>query len=401
MKVKVKAGGGMRGLIAYLTKDDSEFLAGTQPTPKDFLRETASLRELRPDCKKPVLHFSLSQPAGKENRMTDEQWQKAAQKFLKKMGLENHSYYAVRHNDTDHDHIHLTVNKIGFDGKLWDTDKSAMRAMAACTEIENEMGLAHTKTLEEFRKETGHRRNIIQSPGINEFRRTGKVKSKVQLAIQERKRKENEQNRTAHSTASRDHAGLGKSTPANHRKNEGVGKKNPFIGNGFNNGEKRTIEKNQQAVLKTPDTVGKRDSRTNPGAIDLFFFCDIRDEPAMRWHADEQRLDVLKSDPETILAALRIAQDIGIKPLVAYGSLEFQIQACKVAQMHGIEVKPQLAQALWQAQDQLKAEAVTARESSAREASLQLAAREEAQRKKAVEMTEQEEERKPGYNHKM
>ena len=117
MKVKVSSGGGMRGTVNYQAKPDSEFIDGSQSTKTSFLRETAGLRELRKDCKKPVLHFSLSQPTGQENKLSKEQWQKVTRKFLKKMGLENHSFFIVRHNDTNHDHVHIAVNKIGFDGK--------------------------------------------------------------------------------------------------------------------------------------------------------------------------------------------------------------------------------------------------------------------------------------------
>ena len=269
--------------------------------------------------------------------------------------------------------------------------------MAACTEIENELGLAHTKTLDEFRSETGHRRNIVQAGDIGEFRRTGKVKNKVQLAIQERKRKENERNREAHQPTKRDDDRLAKVKTTNRQKNAGDGKTHQSPGNGFGIDQKRTVKKNKQTVLVTPPTIGARDSRLHPGTIDLFFFSDHADTPVMRWSEADQRLDVLRDDPETILAALQIAQKSGIEPLQVFGSLEFQIAACKIAIENGITVKSTLPQAHHQAADTIKAEAVTARDTAAREAIYQQAAKDEEQRKKAVEMCAAEEDRKPGH----
>ncbi len=66
MKVSVSTGGGMSGLAKYMNKIGSQFICSSTLTDHlpDFLRETAMLRQLRPDCKKPVLQFSLSQPPG-------------------------------------------------------------------------------------------------------------------------------------------------------------------------------------------------------------------------------------------------------------------------------------------------------------------------------------------------
>jgi len=253
MKAKVRTGGGMRGTVNYQNKDGSEFISGSQENANDFLRETAALRELRKDCKKPVLHFVLSQPDGKENNLTKEEWQQAISLFQKKMGLENHSFYSVRHNDEDHDHVHIAINKIGFDGKLWNTDKSAMRAMAACTEIENEMGLDHTRTLAEFRAETGQRRNVIRDGATGEFRRTGKVKSRVQLAIQERERKKNEQNRSAHNSPNADAGRLAKQQTADYRADEKVNKGGSGIADKNKKIGSSTEQKTEQNILKEPE----------------------------------------------------------------------------------------------------------------------------------------------------
>lgn len=194
MKAKVKTGGGMRGLVKYqIEKPEAEFVCGTQSNSKDFMREVAALRALRPDCKKPVLHISLSLPPGE--KVSDETWDAIIGRFLEKMGLTDHAYFAVRHFDTDHDHVHIAACMIGYDGKRWDSQKSALRAQKVCTDLEVEFGLQRTRTLEDFRAETGLRRRPVSDGALRQFQRTGTLPSKtkaaiVKAAIARRKRRE-------------------------------------------------------------------------------------------------------------------------------------------------------------------------------------------------------------------
>src|SRR6266481_25502 len=229
MKVKAMTGSGFRGLITYMSeKRGSSFVCGSQPTKKDFLRECAALRSARADCSKPVLHFSLSQPPGE--RLSDLQWEEAVDKFMLKMGLEGHSFFCMRHSDTDHDHVHICINKIGPGGKLWDTQKSALRAQKVTTQIEKEMGQTATKTLADHRRD-GKDNNPISSPALRQFERTGTLPLGTKKRIAERIKSERTRaNRAAHFGADQDHGGLVDRPPSNPEKNHGTGRKNQDAG---------------------------------------------------------------------------------------------------------------------------------------------------------------------------
>lgn len=397
MKAKVRTGGGMRGTVNYQNKDGSEFISGSQENASDFLRETAALRELRKDCKKPVLHFVLSQPDGKENNLTKEEWQQAISLFQKKMGLENHSFYSVRHNDEDHDHVHIAINKIGFGGKLWDTDKSAMRAMGACTEIENEMGLDHTRTLAEFRAETGRRRNIIRDGATGEFRRTGKVKSRVQLAIQERERKKNEQNRGTHQNSNDDADRLDKLKAPDHQPDEKVNRggarledksrkvgiihkqesqqiilKEPEMFEFLRKKKDKEIEESDVQIainharhaaigspqnglgaifptdkMQPPTMRGKLRSKLDPNNKNVhLLYWPNRDKPSFSYDSNEQKINLLaKLNPmnqrEQVGALFDLAEEQGLDQpcLKIYGSDEFKRAAATEAAKRGINVE--------------------------------------------------------------
>lgn len=72
--------------------------------------EFAAARALRPKLGRACAHISLSLPPGE--RLTDEQWQQAATRYMEKMGFENAPWAAWRHTDTDHDHIHIVAARI-------------------------------------------------------------------------------------------------------------------------------------------------------------------------------------------------------------------------------------------------------------------------------------------------
>jgi hypothetical protein len=88
---------------------------------------------------KPVIHIVLSH--NKDN-LTNEDWKKIAGSYIEKMGMENHQYALVRHNDTDNDHCHLIVNAINMEtGKGFNTSNDRHKSFSAIKEITKEMGL--------------------------------------------------------------------------------------------------------------------------------------------------------------------------------------------------------------------------------------------------------------------
>jgi hypothetical protein len=79
-------------------------------------KEFGEVRNLRPKVGKAVLHVSLSAAPGEH--LSDEQWRQVATRYLQGMGLENNQYIVTRHLDTEHEHVHLLVNRIRFDGGI-------------------------------------------------------------------------------------------------------------------------------------------------------------------------------------------------------------------------------------------------------------------------------------------
>ena len=200
MKVKVSGGKNFRGLVNYQNKPDAEFVSSSSgPNPESFLLACATLVRARPDVKKPVLHFSLSQPVGEP--LSIEKWIEVANDFLRDMGMSDHEFFAVRHNDKAHDHIHIAVSKIHSTGAIWDESFSAVRAIKICENLEVKHGLTMTKTLAQFRDEEGKRRHNLKSTELQQIARTGNPGSTRKAAIQEKIRRQNELKKSNHGQA--------------------------------------------------------------------------------------------------------------------------------------------------------------------------------------------------------
>lgn len=180
MKAKVVRGSGFRGALEYVMGDGKkpEIVGGnmTGGTPRELAAEFAAARRLRTDVKRPVWHCALALPAGE--RLDDDQWRTIAADFMTEMGFTDATQYiAVRHNDTDHDHIHIVTSRIGLDGNLWLGQWEARKAIEATAALEQRHGLTLTPTLGEDRAE----KKALTTGEINKAARTGEEPPRQQL----------------------------------------------------------------------------------------------------------------------------------------------------------------------------------------------------------------------------
>lgn len=183
MKAKVTRGNGFRGIINYCLgpgkkdkPDRAQIVAGNMAgrDSRELAREFGIVRRLRPDIKNPVWHCSLALPGGE----LTETWDKIAEQHLRNMGvdLSKHQWLAVRHNDTDHDHVHIVLNRIALDGSVWYGVNDVFLAIESTQQLEQEFGLKLTPGLE---AEPDHPKKT-RGQGEKE-KRTGKPSVKVKM----------------------------------------------------------------------------------------------------------------------------------------------------------------------------------------------------------------------------
>lgn len=155
MKAKISRGHSFKGAVNYIldlgkkathTKEP-EIISSNMSAEymQDFTKEFIHISNLREDIKKPVWHCSLTLPTNE--KLSKEDWEKVSESFLKIMEIDtnNHQYICVRHNDTDHDHVHILINRVGLDSTIWFGRHELPKAIEATQQIEKEFNLSLTK----------------------------------------------------------------------------------------------------------------------------------------------------------------------------------------------------------------------------------------------------------------
>jgi hypothetical protein len=147
MKAKVKRGNGFRGVLEYVfgpgqhnQPGRAEIVGGNLSGmhPRELAAEFGASRRQRPEVKNPVWHCSLALPKGE--RLDSAAWHQVCQRHLQLMGIDtdNHMWIAVRHADTDHDHVHVVVSRIGLNAALWHGRNDVKAAIESTQTLERE-----------------------------------------------------------------------------------------------------------------------------------------------------------------------------------------------------------------------------------------------------------------------
>jgi hypothetical protein len=147
MIAKAIKGTGFRGVLEYdLGKEQARLIDTNMVglTPRELASEFGEVRKLRPRLGKAVLHVSLSAAPGEH--LSDSQWTHIAGRYRQDMGLENNQYIVTRHADTDHEHVHLVVNRIRFDGDVTSDSHDYRRQEIVMRAVEREFGLQQLRS---------------------------------------------------------------------------------------------------------------------------------------------------------------------------------------------------------------------------------------------------------------
>ena len=164
MLAKIRKGQNFYNCLYYATRKARATVLGGNTIGEDA-RELASefqdVAALGDRTQKPVYHVSLALPP--PEWLWDEQWRSISQRYLEKMGFSNHQYLVVRHADTEHDHIHIIANRVGFDGKCVSDRWDYRRTQQILWELEGEYHLSsHDRHRERRSATTGQIRRIRQ-----------------------------------------------------------------------------------------------------------------------------------------------------------------------------------------------------------------------------------------------
>jgi hypothetical protein len=131
MTADLVKGKGFRGALSYnLAKVEKQQATVLETSfvhlnEHDIMKEIALVRMLRPNLQKYFYHTSLNFPI--DENLPDNQMLQIAKEYLESMGFDQHQYAIFRHFDAGHPHVHLLVNRIGYDGSLVSDSKDYKR----------------------------------------------------------------------------------------------------------------------------------------------------------------------------------------------------------------------------------------------------------------------------------
>ncbi|WP_350289218.1 relaxase/mobilization nuclease domain-containing protein [uncultured Croceitalea sp.] len=127
----------------------SQHLAGENP--REITEEFKIVQSQNPRTRKNTLSFVLSPSIEDGKRLSKQELSELTKKFIKAMGLKERQAIAFVHRDKQHTHIHLYVNRIGFDGKAYKDSFIGKRSQQRAHEVAREMGLTTARDFQHQR----------------------------------------------------------------------------------------------------------------------------------------------------------------------------------------------------------------------------------------------------------
>jgi hypothetical protein len=170
-------GTNFKNTIEYVLKENKEpeiILTNLEgKSPKEMSEELKSFSSLNTRLKKIVFHSSLSLPPGE--KLSNEEWEECAKKYLKELGFDKSGFVVVKHNDEDHDHVHIVASRTNVDGKTVSDSWDYKKGEKICREIEMDYSLQRVSSSSE---------REMNGPTRGEFHkilRTNEVSVKLKL----------------------------------------------------------------------------------------------------------------------------------------------------------------------------------------------------------------------------
>lgn len=127
----------------------NQHLAGENP--KEITEEFKIIQSQNQRTKRNTLSFVLSPSIEDGKKLSKQELKEITKKFIKAMNLKERQAIAFAHRDKEHTHIHLYVNRIGFDGKAYKDSFIGKKSQQKAYEVAREMGLTNARDIQNQR----------------------------------------------------------------------------------------------------------------------------------------------------------------------------------------------------------------------------------------------------------
>jgi hypothetical protein len=100
----------------------------------ELIEQFNEVRQLNPKLARPVLHVTLS--FAKNDKLDQNKLIGISEACAKDLGFENNQFVSVFHKDTEHPHMHIVANRIGFDTKTVSDSNNYQKTASFCRKME-------------------------------------------------------------------------------------------------------------------------------------------------------------------------------------------------------------------------------------------------------------------------
>ena len=125
----------------------SQFVS--EENPKEISEEFKIVQEQNTRCEKNTLSFILSPTIEDGKSLSKQQLKELTERFIKEMKLQERQAIAFVHRDQRHTHVHLYVNRIGFDGKAYNDSFIGKQSQYAAERVAKQMGLTTVREVQQ------------------------------------------------------------------------------------------------------------------------------------------------------------------------------------------------------------------------------------------------------------
>jgi len=105
----------------------------------ELIEQFNEVRKLNTKQSKPVMHITLSFALGE--RLSKQELTEISSHCAEDLGFDENQFIAVEHNDTEHQHFHIVINRINFEGKTLPDSNSYKKVSDFCRKMEKRFQL--------------------------------------------------------------------------------------------------------------------------------------------------------------------------------------------------------------------------------------------------------------------
>ncbi len=174
-------GKGFRGALRYnlekVDKGVAEVLDSSfvRQSENSILKEVQMIRVQRPNLQKYFYHTSINFPP--EENLPNELMKRIGHDYLEANGFTQHQFIMFRHHDADHPHLHILVNRIGYDGKVLSDSNDYQRSEKVLRDLEAKYNLVKVLSSREAKE------RAMTKDELEMMKRTNEPSGKMRLQV--------------------------------------------------------------------------------------------------------------------------------------------------------------------------------------------------------------------------